>query len=175
MRIFSQDVQTLKALYFLGLKKALNMEETVVNTLQDLVERSTDPALSQAFLGHLDETRSHVSKLEGLQKRHLHQLEKENCRTAHNLAVEVSDVITDTPSSSIRDIALIGIAQQIEHHEIAVYGTLRRWAELAGFVMDAGILESIEAEEANADEILTEISRRVNTLRPLHDNAVHPV
>jgi ferritin-like metal-binding protein YciE len=32
----------------------------------------------------------------------------------------------------VRDIALIGGAQQVEHHEIAVNGTLRRWAEIIG-------------------------------------------
>jgi ferritin-like metal-binding protein YciE len=64
--------------------------------------------------------------------------------------------------TGVRDVALIAAAQQVEHHEIAVYGTLRRWAELLGLEQDAGILESIEAEEINADEILTDISRRVN-------------
>jgi len=52
----------------------------------------------------------------------------------------------------------------VEHHEIAVYGTLRRWAELLGLDRDASILESIEAEEINADEILTDISERVNLI-----------
>jgi ferritin-like metal-binding protein YciE len=57
---------------------------------------------------------------------------------------------------------LIGAAQQVEHHEIAVYGTLRRWAELLGLDDDAAILEAIEADETNADAKLTEISERVN-------------
>jgi ferritin-like metal-binding protein YciE len=57
---------------------------------------------------------------------------------------------------------LIGAAQQVEHHEIAVYGTLRRWAEILGLGEDAIVLESIEAEEANADELLSEIAERVN-------------
>ena len=65
-------------------------------------------------------------------------------------------------ATTVRDIALIGGAQQVEHHEIAVYGTLRRWAEILGLDQDAALLESIEAEEENADAVLTEISDRVN-------------
>ena len=42
---------------------------------------------------------------------------------------------------------LIGAAQQVEHYEIAVYGTLRSWANLLGFYNDAQILESILNEE----------------------------
>ncbi len=62
----------------------------------------------------------------------------------------------------MRDIALIGAAQQVEHHEIAVYGTLRRWAEIIGRSSDAAILESIEGEEEKADELLTRIAGTVN-------------
>ena len=80
----------------------------------------------------------------------------------NGLTTEASDTIKDVTDPSIRDIALIGAAQQVEHHEIAVYGTLRRWAEILGLAEDAVVLESIEAEEANADEVLSEIAERVN-------------
>jgi ferritin-like metal-binding protein YciE len=36
------------------------------------------------------------------------------------------------------------------------------WAEIVGLAEDANVLESIEAEEANADELLSEIAERVN-------------
>ena len=74
---------------------------------------------------------------------------------------EASDTIKDVTDPSIRDIALIGAGQQVEHHEIAVYGTLRRWAEILN-LQDAMVLKSIENEEVKADELLTSISRRVN-------------
>jgi ferritin-like metal-binding protein YciE len=57
---------------------------------------------------------------------------------------------------------LIGAAQQVEHHEIAVYGTLSKWAEIIGLASDLSTLKSIEAEEINADETLTQIADTVN-------------
>ena len=80
----------------------------------------------------------------------------------NGLTTEASDTIKDVTDASIRDIALIGAAQQVEHHEIAVYGTLRRWAEILGLTEDAAVLEFIEEEEGNADELLSEIAERVN-------------
>jgi hypothetical protein len=62
----------------------------------------------------------------------------------------------------VRDLALIGAAQQVEHHEIAVYGTLARWAEILGLSSDLWVLKSIEAEESKADELLTEIASTLN-------------
>jgi len=56
----------------------------------------------------------------------------------------------------------VAAAQQIEHHEIAVYGTLRHWAELLEMNQDAKVLRSIEAEEVNADQLLSDLSERVN-------------
>jgi ferritin-like metal-binding protein YciE len=86
----------------------------------------------------------------------------ETCKVINGLITEASDTIKDVTDVSIRDIALIGAAQQVEHHEIAVYGTLRRWAEILGLPEDAAVLESIEVEEGNADELLSEIAERVN-------------
>jgi ferritin-like metal-binding protein YciE len=68
----------------------------------------------------------------------------------------------DVTDPSILNIALIGAAQQVEHHEIAVYGTLRTWANILGETEDATVLESILEEEENADDILTGISDLVN-------------
>ncbi len=63
----------------------------------------------------------------------------------------------------IRDVSLIAAGQQVEHHEIAVYGTLRNWADLLGLSHDADVLESILDEEKEADELLTELSESINT------------
>ena len=59
-------------------------------------------------------------------------------------------------------MALIGTIQQVEHHEIAVYGTLCTWAGLLGLDDHAAVLDAVEAEEVNADEMLTGLSKRGN-------------
>jgi ferritin-like metal-binding protein YciE len=163
MKLFSANIESLEHLYVTNLKKALDMEQKITHALPDLIDKSTDVELMDAFRTHLEETKGHAAKVEALIERLTgDEAETETCKVINGLTTEASDTITDVTDPSIRDIALIGAAQQVEHHEIAVYGTLRRWAELLGLDQDAGILESIEAEEINADEILTDISRRVN-------------
>ena len=162
MKLFSAHIEDVRTLYISNLKKALDMEEKIARALPELIQNSTDPELSDAFRMHLDETQGQVSTIEGMLQKHLGEATTETCKVINGLTTEVSDVIMDATDPSVRDIALIGAAQQVEHHEIAVYGTLRRWAEILGLDEDAALLESIEAEEENADAVLSEIAERVN-------------
>jgi ferritin-like metal-binding protein YciE len=162
MKIFSANIQDLRSLYITNLKKALDMEQKITKALPDMIEKSTDPNLVTAFENHLQETDGHVIKLEGLLQRHVGDTKTETCKVINGLTTEASDTIKDVTDPSVRDVALIAAGQQVEHHEIAVYGTLRHWAEILGLPEDAIVLESIEAEEANADELLSEIAENVN-------------
>src|SRR5580658_409949 len=162
MKVFSANIEDLRSLYISNLKKALDMEQKITKALPDLIEKSSDPELTTAFQTHLAETEGHVTKVEGLLRRNIGESKTETCKVINGLTTEASDTIKDVTDGSIRDIALIGAAQQVEHHEIAVYGTLRRWAEILGLTEDAAVLETIEEEEVNADEILSGIAERVN-------------
>lgn len=162
MKLFSNDIQDLRTLYTTNLKKALDMERKITKALPDLIEHSTDAELVDAFTNHLEQTKGHVAAVEGLLRGNVGEAETETCKVINGLTTEASDTIQDVTDSSVCDIALIGAAQQVEHHEIAVYGTLRRWAEILGLDEDAVVLESIEAEEVQADELLSEIAERVN-------------
>ena len=162
MKLFSAHIEDLRSLYISDLRKALDMEQKITKALPDLIENSTDAELAEAFSTHLAETEEHVRKVEALLAQNAGDTETETCKVINGLITEASDTIKDVTDFSVRDISLIGAAQQVEHHEIAVYGTLRRWAELLGLDADAAILETIEADEINADEILSEISERVN-------------
>jgi ferritin-like metal-binding protein YciE len=162
MKLFSAHIEELRSLYISNLKKALDMEQKITKALPDLVENSSDPQLAQAFRTHLEETKGHVSKLQGLLRSNQGNDSTETCKVIDGLTTEASDTIKDVTDPSVRDIALIGAAQQVEHHEIAVYGTLHRWAEIIGRSSDASILKTIEAEEEKADELLTQIAGTVN-------------
>jgi ferritin-like metal-binding protein YciE len=162
MKVFSANIQDLQSLYISNLKKALDMEQKITKALPDLIEKATDPDLVTTFEAHLEETKGHVTYVEALLQRATGETKTETCKVIGGLATEASDIITDVTDPSIRDIALIGAAQQVEHHEIAVYGTLRRWAEILGLPEDAAVLEVIEEEEGNADDLLSEIAERVN-------------
>ncbi|HET9087496.1 MAG TPA: DUF892 family protein [Acidobacteriaceae bacterium] len=162
MKLFSANIEDLRALYINNLKKALDMEQKITKSLPLMIDKSTDPDLTTALRNHLQETEGHVSKVESLLRRITGNTATETCKVIDGLSTEASDTMKDVTDSSIRNIALIGAAQQVEHHEIAVYGTLRRWAEILGQTEDVTIIKMIEKEEGNADRMLTQISERVN-------------
>ena len=162
MKLFSAHIEDLRTLYIERLKEALDMEQKITKSLPDLIENSSDSELKEAFRMHLDETEGHVSTVESILRQHLGETATRTCKVMSSLAAEAADTIKDATDPSVRDIALIGAAQQVEHHEIAVYGTLRRWAEILGLDQDAALLESMEAEEENADAVLSDIADRVN-------------
>ena len=64
------------------------------------------------------------------------------------------------------DVALIGAGQHVEHHEMAVYGTLKNWAKLLGRTEDVSILDSILKDEKHADQLLSDVADRVNSEAP---------
>ncbi len=164
MKLMSAHIEDLKSLYIQNLQKALDMEQKITKTLPDLIEASTDSELRAAFSTHLEETRGHVTKVETLLRQHTGEAETETCKVINGLSSEGSDTIKDVTEPTVRDIALIGAGQQVEHHEIAVYGTLRTWASMLGLENDSEVLRMIETEEQNADELLTSIAAKVNTL-----------
>jgi ferritin-like metal-binding protein YciE len=163
MKLFSENIEDLRTLYIANLKKALDMEQKITKALPTMIEKSTDPQLATAFRTHLTETQGHVAKVESILRAATGNADASTCKAISALVTEAEDNIKDAADLSIRDITLIASAQQVEHHEMAVYGTLRSWAELLGDDEAADILEGILDEEKNADEILSTISDSVNT------------
>ena len=163
MKLFSENIEDLRTLYINSLKKALDMEQKITKALPTMIQESTDPELANAFRNHLQETQGHVAKVESLLREATGDAGTSTCKAISSLITEAEDNIKDAGDESIRDISLIASAQQVEHHEIAVYGTLRSWAELLGDNIAAETLESILDEEKAADETLTAISDTVNT------------
>jgi ferritin-like metal-binding protein YciE len=162
MKFFSANLQDLRELYINNLQKALDMEEQITKALPTMIEKTTNPQLKQAFENHLEETRGHVAKVERILQAYGKD-EPLTCKVASALVSEAQDGIKDAGDETVRDVTLIAAGQQVEHHEIAVYGTLRTWALLLGETENAQVLDAILSEEKYADILLTGIADRVNT------------
>ena len=162
MKLFSANIEDLRTLYIDSLQKALDMEQKITKALPTMVEKASDPDLSTAFNNHLEQTRGHVAKVESILRNAIGDAKTTTCKVIGALTTEAEDNIKDAKDPGIRDISLIASAQQVEHHEMAVYGTLRTWAQILGQREDAVILESILREEKQADELLSSIADRVN-------------
>jgi ferritin-like metal-binding protein YciE len=162
MKIFSANLQTLQELYNNELRKALDLEEQIVKALPTMIEKSSDTQLKQAFQSHLQESELHVDKVKQLLGQQP-ESSSQTCKVIHALVTEAQDTIKDVNDPDVLDVALIGAGQQVEHHEMAVYGTLKNWAALLGRTQDAQVLESILNDEKHADKLLSQVADRVNS------------
>jgi ferritin-like metal-binding protein YciE len=163
MKLTSEHLKTLHSLYIVHLKKALDMERETTKALPKMVDKSTTPELANAFRSHLKETEGHVSRIEQILQRQTGSAKSETCKAIGALITEAEDGIKDAKDDPmVLDVTLIAAGQEVEHHEIAVYGTLRSWAQLMGHNEDVSLLEASLKEEKAADEKLTRISVDAN-------------
>jgi ferritin-like metal-binding protein YciE len=88
------------------------------------------------------------------------------CKVTAALISQAELNVSDAKDAYLRDVVLIAAGNQVEHHEIAVYGTLRTWAEILGETDDAMLLQKTLVEEETADELLTELSEQINVAAP---------
>lgn len=164
------EISNLSDLFYLNLRRAYDAEKRIADALPAMREASSSSELTHAFQTHLEETHLHVDRLlqifEWLDK-------KANTDTCHALKGLVKDadyaVLLDLVGvdAPVKDAALIAAAQQVEHFEIAMYGTLRSWAAALDTPKIMEALELTLEEEKNADTVLTAIAGTLN-LRAAH-------
>ena len=168
MGIFTPDVNNLRELYINMLQHALSSEKQIVEKgLPAMIEKSTNPDLAEAFRKHLDESKMHISRLERILDIEEGEDNELKCKVTAALISSAESEISDAANEGIRDVILIAAGNQVEHHEIAIYGTLRTWAAILGEDDDVLLLEKTLDEEEQADEVLTELSQEINVEAPV--------
>lgn len=156
------SVETLEGLLIDELKDLYSAEKQIVRSLPKLAKATTSPELRDALLTHLEETKGQVERLEQIAGLVNKKLTGKSCVGMKGVLDEGSEVLEDTDKGVIRDAALIGAAQRVEHYEMAGYGTARDFAKILGMSEVAALLEETLAEEKAADKKLSSISKVVN-------------
>lgn len=168
MGVFTSDVKNLRELYITKLQHTLSSERQIADKgLPAMVEKATNPQLQQAFRKHLEETREHVSRIEQILSSNKGDASDSKCKITAALISAADSEIGDAANENIRDVILIAAGNQIEHFEIAEYGTLRTWAKILGQQQDVTLLERTLGDEHHADELLTQLSQQINVAAPV--------
>src|SRR6201999_3146765 len=117
--------------------------------------KATDPQLKQGFLTHLDETRTHVQRLQQIFEMHGAKAKAIDCPAIDGIIKEANHLTGDIADKQVLDAGIIAAAQAVEHYEITRYGTLVEWAKQLGRQDSASVLEQNLSEEKAADKKLT--------------------
>jgi ferritin-like metal-binding protein YciE len=123
---------SLRQLYVDELKDLYSAETQLVKALPKLAKASSNPELREAFEEHLRQTSDQVTRLEQIFEMLEEKPSGKKCLGMEGLVKEGSEAIGEDYEDAVKDAALIGAAQRVEHYEIAGYGTVRAFAELLG-------------------------------------------
>jgi len=146
-----------------NLKDMYSAEMQLVDALPEMAEAAHNTELEQAFTNHLEQTKTHFSRLEKiLEKLDIDTEKIEKCAAMEGLIKENKKLIEEYEESHIRDSALIIGAQKIEHYEIAGYGSLCELADVLGYSNLHDLLGQTLNEEETTDEELTEVAVAIN-------------
>jgi len=110
------------------LKDIYDAEKRLVKALPKMAKAASSEELRQAFEEHLEVTTGHVQRLEqafGLLGK---AAKAKPCAAMKGLIEEGGEVIGQDATETLKDAALIGAPQRVEHYEMAAYGTVRALA-----------------------------------------------
>lgn len=154
---------SLRQLYIDELKDLYSAENQLVKALPKMAKASSNAKLRQAFEEHLRQTSEHVSRLEQIFEALEEKPTGKKCLGMEGLVKEGSETIQEKYGDSVKDAAIIGAAQRVEHYEIAGYGTVKAIATLLGEDEQVSLIDQTLEEEKQADEKLNQLAEEINS------------
>lgn len=156
------SLDSLEDAFYDELCDIYHAEKQLVKALPKMAKKASSPALAEAFEAHLAETEEHVARVEAAFEDTGKAPKAKKCEAMAGLIEEAKSMMEEEAEPEVMDAILIGLAQKVEHYEIATYGTLCTWAELLGYKTAKENLGANHGEEEKCDKTLTKLSKSIN-------------
>jgi ferritin-like metal-binding protein YciE len=154
-------LDTLQKLYTDELRDLYNAETQLLKALPKMAKGASSQELKDAFEKHLEQTKTHVERLEEVFEELGEKPRGKTCRAMKGLIEEGSEILEKDGDESVLDAGIIVAAQKVEHYEIAGYGSVRTFAHLLGQNEAAELLQTTLDEESETNEILNKLAETV--------------
>ena len=151
----------LKELYVDELKDIYSAETQLVKALPKMAKAAVSAELRNGFQEHLTQTEGHVTRLERIFEGLGEKPAGKKCEGMAGLIKEGGEAAEEDYEGDVKDSALIGAAQRVEHYEIAAYGTVRAMAEKLGDEKAVQLLTQTLQEEKDTDLKLSKLSDKM--------------
>jgi ferritin-like metal-binding protein YciE len=151
-------INTMNDLFVDELRDLYSAENQLVTALPQMAAAAHSKTLKTAFEDHLQQTRGHVERLSGIFSQLGLSPMGKTCKAMQGLIAEGNEVLQMAGDPDVKDAALIGAAQRVEHYEMAGYGVTRTFAKELGHDKFADTLQKTLDEEGSADKKLTSIA-----------------
>lgn len=157
------NLKTMNDLLLHELQDIASAEQQLIEALPKMAKAAQNEELRGAIEEHLAETERQFERVTDLLTTLGGKKDaKTKCAGMAGIIKEGEMMLKEDADEMVRDAAIIGAAQRVEHYEMAAYGTARSYAEMLGNMQAAQVLEEILEEEKAADEKLSEIAKSVN-------------
>jgi ferritin-like metal-binding protein YciE len=140
------------------LRDIYHAEKQLTRALPKMARAASNEQLKQAFTQHLEETQGQIERLEQVFEKLDTRTRGKHCHAMEGLIEEAKEIMEMGLAPELQDVALIAAAQNVEHYEIAGYGTLHALAQSAGLDEVAQLLEQTLNEEKKTDQLLNELA-----------------
>ena len=151
-------METIDELMQHTIQKLYAAEKQALHAMPQLARQVQSEQLREALQVHQRETEGQVIRLEQIAKQLGIDSYGGTCMAMQGLIEEAQDLLAQLPTGPLADAAIIGAAQQMEHYEMASYGTARTLAQQSGLSQIAALLETTLKEEKAADGKLSYIA-----------------
>jgi ferritin-like metal-binding protein YciE len=152
------DEKTLDDLFLDTLKDIYYAEKQIVKTLPKMAKAAQSPELKAGFEKHLDETETHVERLEQVFELIGKPARGKTCDAILGIIEEGKSIMDEFKGTQALDAGLVSAAQAVEHYEIARYGTLKTWARQLGLDAAVALFDATLKEEEATDQKLTKLA-----------------
>lgn len=162
MKLVSEKIRDLEALYVRHLRLLLSAEELIAIKTPFLSDATSDKECREVLRHYALNSRDQAGHLRAMVEHASSDTEPVKCQTVYSLFDESEDLMKDASHDEVRNAVVIAAAQRVKHYEIAMYESTAHYAHLLGRGNDAQILKAISEEERREELHLRKIADRVN-------------
>jgi ferritin-like metal-binding protein YciE len=114
-------VKTLEELFIHNINDLYDAEKQLTKALPMMAESVSDPMVKEGFQAHLKQTEEQIQRLEQILESYSLKPEGITCKAMEGLLEEGKEILEMEADFDIKDAAIVGASQKVEHYEIAGY------------------------------------------------------
>src|SRR5262245_54998129 len=110
----NMDMTSLQDLYIDELRDLLSAENQIIKALPKMARKASNPDLQQAFEEHLDQSKTHVERLNQIFDGMGQKPRAKKCKGIEGIIEEGKEFMDEADSEEVMDAGLIAAAQRVE-------------------------------------------------------------
>jgi ferritin-like metal-binding protein YciE len=154
-------IQNLTELLADNLKKLYSSEEQQLKALSEIAARANSRSLKTMIHAYAAIKEMNLSRLKTSLKLMEETERFHSCKVVAGLITDCQETMDHAAEEHVADAGLIGTLQQINHFNIANYGTVSSYARTLKIEDVAQMVHKALEDEKKADELLTRLAEKV--------------